>query len=498
MINNIVIDRSYTDLDTSSAEFKTLLSCYPHATIYNLNSSNPGQAAGLNCISLEELKKILNAEVNTYGHLINWLIFTSNTFVPVIDEGLDNAPLYYVGDHYSEHRGVLFGLSLSDLKNLATVMDSRGMQWFLKGLSAEKIRKFQTSQYQGAVAKLSNNEPAFIFGAQRLGRDVAKFLRTKGVKVEGFIDNDPNKRGSEIDGVKVVNINDVKKRDSLILIATTRHVYPISCQLRELGFTNFIPYQIMSLVDKSIFPEEIPFVNLEEDLSKNASQYISLYLKLQDDESRNVLSTLVEYRFTGETALVQEIYDAKKTHYFGDKMFDFSDSEIFVDAGGFDGGTTLDFVHEVGGKYKKVFYFEPDPKLLKPSQDRLKELKNINFVNKGLFDHCGEVYFDSTGNTAGTIAENGNTKIDVTTLDNLTEDPISFIKMDIEGAEHQALIGAQGHIRRSKPKLAISAYHINSDLWRLAKLIWKIEPAYKFRMRHYSSTGLETVIFANT
>ncbi len=135
---------------------------------------------------------------------------------------------------------------------------------------------------------------------------------------------------------------------------------------------------------------------------------------------------------------------------------------------------------------------------MKTSKERLKDLHNINFVNKGLYDHCGEVYFESTGNTAGTISKNGNTKIDVTSLDIHIDEPISFIKMDIEGAEHQALMGAQKHIQESKPKLAISAYHINTDLWRLAKLIWKMEPAYKFRMRHYSSTGLETVVFANT
>ncbi len=75
---------------------------------------------------------------------------------------------------------------------------------------------------------------------------------------------------------------------------------------------SYLVSPIPLIVNKSIFPEEIPFVNLEEDLAVNASQYISLYLKLLDDESRNVLSTLVEYRFTGETALVQEIYDSKK------------------------------------------------------------------------------------------------------------------------------------------------------------------------------------------
>jgi len=56
--------------------------------------------------------------------------------------------------------------------------------------------------------------------------------------------------------------------------------------------------------------------------------------------------------------------------------------------------------------------------------------------------------------------------------------------MDIEGAEYQAIKGAENTIRRHSPKLMISLYHRNEDMFKLPLLIHSINPDYKFFIRH--------------
>ncbi len=88
-------------------------------------------------------------------------------------------------------------------------------------------------------------------------------------------------------------------------------------------------------------------------------------------------------------------------------------------------------------------------------------------------------------------------EIRTTSIDELfPENDISFIKMDIEGAEAEAINGAVKTIRANKPKLAISAYHIRDDLYKIPVLIDRICPEYKLYLRHFSDYCFDTVLLA--
>lgn len=71
-----------------------------------------------------------------------------------------------------------------------------------------------------------------------------------------------------------------------------------------------------------------------------------------------------------------------------------------------------------------------------------------------------------------------------TTLDKfslkIASEKINFIKMDIEGAEIDAIIGAKKVIAEHKPKMAICVYHDYSHYKRIKKTIKNINPNYKF------------------
>ena len=64
-------------------------------------------------------------------------------------------------------------------------------------------------------------------------------------------------------------------------------------------------------------------------------------------------------------------------------------------------------------------------------------------------------------------------------------EPVTLIKMDIEGAEQSALKGCLRHIEEDQPKLALSVYHNFEDIWKLAKMVDETTPGYRFYLRYH-------------
>ena len=138
--------------------------------------------------------------------------------------------------------------------------------------------------------------------------------------------------------------------------------------------------------------------------------------------------------------------------------------EVFVDCGGYTADTTLDFVNRTKSKgYKRIITFEPDPKLSDVIKKNIEPYDNIVYIPKGVYSITGNLYFDSDGTSGGTFLKNENAnhngnkvKVEVTKIDDVPEcTDATYIKMDLEGSEWDALHGAEKTILCQKPKLGI-------------------------------------------
>jgi len=187
------------------------------------------------------------------------------------------------------------------------------------------------------------------------------------------------------------------------------------------------------------------------------------------------------------------------TQYFDLPYFKPQKNEFFIDAGGFDGSSTIDFFKWLGD-YKtdgKSIIFEPNNILYNNCMESLKNCDNVKVVNKGLW-HKNETLKFCKASYSGHVSSNGEEIIEVISLDEYLKDekePVTFIKMDIEGAELNALKGAEQTIKKYKPKLAISIYHKLEDMWEIPNLLLEFVPEYKFYIRHYSLTFADTVLY---
>ena len=224
-----------------------------------------------------------------------------------------------------------------------------------------------------------------------------------------------------------------------------------------------------------------------------------VYDMLEDDFSRDTLKGLLNYRRTGKASYLKGL--VVRPQYFQKDILSPVEDEVFVDGGAFQGDTVDSFVKNfAGGGYKRIYSWEPDEFNLKTLRKKQEKYKNLTVLPYGLWSGKTELYLDQMGNSNSTVtteAGEGTRSLKVDSIDDLCSgDKVTFIKMDIEGSELEALKGAKNVIMRDKPRLAISIYHKPEDLYEIPFWIRSVMPEYKLYVRQHSRSWTETVLYA--
>jgi hypothetical protein len=102
----------------------------------------------------------------------------------------------------------------------------------------------------------------------------------------------------------------------------------------------------------------------------------------------------------------------------------------------------------------------------------------------------------AAGNKSSAIGA-GEVEVDCVPLDAVLGAPApTYLKMDIEGAEVDTLVGASRTIREHAPVLAICCYHCQDHLWRIPLLIHSLNPDYRFFLRPHDLEMWDLVCYA--
>lgn len=223
-------------------------------------------------------------------------------------------------------------------------------------------------------------------------------------------------------------------------------------------------------------------------------------------EERTIIRTLRElYKLPGENIYLPQIGGTllgnRGNQYFDLPYIMKEDEEIFVDGGCYDGNTTKCFKNWAGDKFKKSIAFECDKRSIAAIKENMKELvekDQFDLFEMGLYSKKAELHFvESTLPTSSYINDAGKIKIPVNSIDNVLKgEKVTFIKLDVQGGELEALKGAKRTIEQYQPKLAVSLYHKESDLYEIPLWLMRLSQQYKFYIRHYNSDECETVLYA--
>lgn len=254
-----------------------------------------------------------------------------------------------------------------------------------------------------------------------------------------------------------------------------------------LDYFNFFKYSGLAI-------KGIEIMRLSRiDVNENRHKYHWLYDRLADQKSKEVLNNLLNFRISGDLNYMRGFEYAPDRQYFED-FLDLKPGEIFVDIGGYEGKKSLDFIKRCPF-YQSIHFFEPDPGNLVLAKKNLSKNHDIHFYPTGLAE-CREIMKFQSGKGSGSkLSETGDLDIQADTMDNLIKEKITFIKMDIEGAERRALQGTKTHILKDHPKLAVCCYHKFDDLWRIPEQVLAVRHDYFLYLRHYREGLDETVMY---
>jgi len=341
-----------------------------------------------------------------------------------------------------------------------------------------------------------------LFGAGALGCTILQGLRKSEVEPLGFVDNNPRRWGTSVDSVSVMSLAQAIDRfghDVPIVVAIYTGA-SLQAQLRASGF-DAIAYPQLALA----FPDTLLPWNALELPSRMVQHRARIHDALalfEDDRSRDEFVAQIRFRATLSGPVPSHL--SAQTTYFPDELVSLRADECFVDCGAFDGDSIDSFLRRSRGWFGTIVAIEADPSNAEKLRRYLSGLPHsvsskVMVVEAAVGAKSGSVRFAATGSVASTVIGQSGPVIEVPCkmLDDILQDTKpSYIKMDLEGAEPEALAGAREVIRHHAPVMALSLYHRQSDLWDIPLLVKEISDRYQFFLRRHSDDCWEQILYA--
>lgn len=330
--------------------------------------------------------------------------------------------------------------------------------------------------------------------------------------IKSYAPDSDTENGGDIDGwMRVLSEFKLKKETPTKMNALKKFLseHDVEYILRE-NLKNFLnlegDYNLEEL-KKKYLKEEInelnrPIEYFEDsinDIKNNIDKYVFVYDNLLNEEmSKEVFVNMLYAKVFMSLKYVENAYN-NESMYFDKKIWGELERETYIDCGGYNGDTALQFISSCID-YNKIFVYEP----LKELNDLCR--KNLSyFIDEGdlkvenlaIYKFKDELCFSKeTGKGDSFINNDGELIVKATSLDEEINERITFIKMDIEGAEKDAILGAKKHIKNETPKMAICIYHLTDDYWKIPELINSINSNYNFIVRQHQIDGFsETVLY---
>lgn len=265
----------------------------------------------------------------------------------------------------------------------------------------------------------------------------------------------------------------------------------------EANYNGFVNYFARFPLWGTLDPANNDFDTLRrraEVLKRHSYDFMWLYRRLEDYLSKRTLfAILLNWMILdfNELSAVKSIFP----DYWEPDIFPDNNGDVLVDVGAYIGDSIANYVNFYGPGYKKIYAYEISEQSCEMIRKNLKSLPNIEVRCKGAGREAGEFYLNVSGSdpSANQISDNGSgQRVTVAALDDDIPDGFTFLKMDIEGAEFDALLGCERNIRDSSPNLAICVYHGYDDIWRIPSLIDDFNPSYRFYLRHNGGNLIPT------
>lgn len=316
-------------------------------------------------------------------------------------------------------------------------------------------------------------------------------------RIGAIFDTDEKKHGHFVCGFEVKNPflewNAFVDSDTVIVISCASHQYEIAKMVcdcfsisnnRLFAFTHFFAEKYMYSI---------------EDIFKNENEIRKAIDYLADDESKDYFCRTIYERITRNPLLLYDNPCIKSQYeYISDDIrIGVNQQNDIIDCGAFVGDTAELFIRKCNGNCK-IYAFEP---FWGNYEHLCSWIKDNGFEDRVyarqafVSDHLGKTMISASNMESVSASEDNRAcyenSVDVISIDSLNLKKVDFIKMDIEGAELDAIRGCQSTICKFKPQMMISAYHRVNHLWEIPKLIKETCPEYRIYCGHQPHAAFE-------
>lgn len=339
------------------------------------------------------------------------------------------------------------------------------------------------------------NIPTVLYGAGIYAKEVEKFLQSHSVDVYGYFVDDGYLLADHYCDNRVYSLEQIKSmyvRFNVVIAYCGNHKSTL-IKFNELKCQQIVSVRFFDCR----FWERFTELNWHY-LQNNIDSFQKIYDWFEDGLSKTTFINYINTKLAFDCSNLNDIRSYPQ--YFPDCLPEFTPSydDIFIDAGAYTGDTLAAFMTKTKKQgCKKYYAFEPDAYNAQQLSSFICEqnLKFVEVMHCGLWSQPDILRFEGAHQTRSLISDSGKTTIKVESIDRLALGA-SFIKMDIEGAELEALKGASNQIKKFKPKLAIALYHKPGDLLDIPFFIKSLCPEYKFYLRIHSPMSEELVLYA--
>lgn len=333
-----------------------------------------------------------------------------------------------------------------------------------------------------------NHHDVVLYGAGYCGHEALSLMAAHNIPVRAVCDD--FRVGEKLDGYPILRMKDVPIAPQTVIFITSGFNAKMKERLKALGL--FSHYREMDFGRYDGEKENAAY------FKAHVKELTEAWALLSDERSCANLQNLVNYRISRDLRYLAGMEEANQ--YFPPKD-DFSVSwggrDVFLDLGAYDGDSLRAFIKYVGGRYQKIIAIEASRKNYERLLENTRELANVHCIHIGIYKEQAQLSFEINDAKNSFASEAGTALINVDSVDHiLAGEKVTTVKMDIEGAEYDALLGMKDTLK-AHPILMVSMYHKVEDLFRLQLLIEKMCPGvYHYYIRHYSPTIIETVLYA--
>jgi FkbM family methyltransferase len=350
----------------------------------------------------------------------------------------------------------------------------------------------------------SRQNRCVIFGSGTLGGKAVSLLREIGIEPLALCDSNPDRWGTTRSGLVILSPADAAAKfgpDAVFFVTIWNdfHWYKNTLtKLTALGCTSVSSYAPIFWRFGDRFMDLLLLNEPPHRLYHHLEEVFDAEGIWADEESLATYRSNIVWRAKGDPSHLP--YPAPQNTYFPRDIFKLSPEEVLVDCGAFD-GDTLRLLLSVAPAFKAFYAVEADTVSIQKLQSYIGTLQpdvaaKVHELDCAVGAERCTLQFVMSGAATSKI-ESAGVDVACIPLDELFADmPVTFIKMDIEGAEFDALSGGAKIIQRDSPILAICVYHTQADIWRIPLLIRSINPGYTFFLRSYDGDGFQTVVYA--